>query len=91
VGNPKTAFEQSEDAALLRTQQPSMKEDAMSTETTGSSWGDRSDEWSKRIAAAHPMETGDHVTYIKAMEMVGNRHSKGALVELVNWLLKGQP
>jgi hypothetical protein len=49
------------------------------------------DEWSERIAAVHPTLTGDHATYAKAMEMVGNRHSKGALVELVNWLLLGEP
>jgi len=54
-------------------------------------WGDKDDEWSARIAAAHPLQTGDAATYGVAMEMVGNRHSKGALVELVNWLLKGQP
>jgi hypothetical protein len=54
-------------------------------------WGDRDDEWSARIAVAHPLRTGDDATYGVAMRMVGNRHSKGALVELVNWLLKGQP
>lgn len=56
------------------------------------SWSrDRDDEWTQRIADAHPLNTGDHDTYAIAMQMVGNRHSKGALVELVNWLLKGQP
>lgn len=54
-------------------------------------WGDKQDQWSDRIAAAHPMETGDNDTYAIAMLMVGNRHSKAAIVELVNWLLKGQP
>ena len=63
------------------------------TQTTGErdEDGDRIDQWSERIAAAHAIETGDHKTYAVAREMVGNRHSKGALVELVNWLLKGQP
>lgn len=50
--------------------------------------GDREDQWTDAIIAAHPMETGDHKTWEMAMEMVGNRHSKGSLVELVNWLLK---
>lgn len=59
--------------------------------SVGAAWGDKPDQWSDRIAAAHPMETGDHDTYGRAMEMVGNRHSKAALVELVNWLLKGHP
>lgn len=53
-------------------------------------WGDKTDQWSTRITAAHPMNSGDHDTYTVAMEMVGNRRSKAALVELVNWLLKGQ-
>lgn len=49
--------------------------------------GDKDDQWSERIRAVHPMNTDDHATYLTAMEMVGNRHSKAALVELVNWLL----
>jgi hypothetical protein len=55
---------------------------------TGTAWGDKDDEWTERINAAHPLKTGDNETYGIAMRMVGNRHSKGALVELVNWLLK---
>ncbi len=39
------------------------------------------------IAAAHPLETGRHDLYTKAMRLVGERHAKGDLVELVNWLL----
>jgi hypothetical protein len=54
-------------------------------------WTDKPDEWSDRISAAHSLKTGDHNTYRTALEMVSNRRSKGALVELVNWLLKGQP
>lgn len=60
-------------------------------EAAAPAWGDKADEWSTRITAAHPMETDDHDTYMVAMQMVGNRHSKAALVELVNWLLKGKP
>ncbi len=54
-------------------------------------WGDRRDEWSACIDKAHPMNSGAHDAYLKALEMVGNRHSKGALVSLVCWLLQGQP
>lgn len=39
------------------------------------------------ISAAHPMRTGRHELYGEAMRLVGARHSKGALVDLVNWLL----
>lgn len=51
-------------------------------------WQDTEDEWSDAINAAHPMCNGSHETYAIAMQMVGNRHSKAALVELVNWLLQ---
>lgn len=53
--------------------------------------GDRRDRWSERIDATHPMKNGDHKRYIIAMEMVGNRHTKHSLVELVNWLLQEVP
>lgn len=39
------------------------------------------------IAAAHPLETGNHALYGEAMRLVGAKHSKYALVDLVNWLL----
>jgi hypothetical protein len=54
-------------------------------------WEDRRDEWSDAISKAHPARDGkteqDHDRYGVAMRMVSNRHSKGALVALVNWLL----
>lgn len=50
-------------------------------------WADKPDQWQDAIAAAHPTKTGKHKSYAMAVEMVGNRRSKGALVELVNWLL----
>lgn len=50
-------------------------------------WEDQEDEWSKEIEEAHPVVSGSHDTYLKAMKMVENRHSKAALVDLVNWLL----
>ena len=39
------------------------------------------------INAAHPIRTGNHAAYAEATRMVGAKRSKGALVELVNWLL----
>lgn len=56
-------------------------------------WEDKGDEWSEAIDAAFPTRSGSHEQYAIAMKMVGNRYSKSALVELVNWLLvsKGKP
>lgn len=59
--------------------------------TARDQWGDRRDEWSARIDAAHPVCSGKHDAYMQAMDMVGNRHSKDELVNLVCWLLQGQP
>ncbi len=39
------------------------------------------------IKAAHPLRTGRHDLYAEAMRLVGERHGKGDLVEMVNWLL----
>lgn len=39
------------------------------------------------ISNAHPMRTGRHDLYEEAMRLVGAKYTKGALVELVNWLL----
>lgn len=39
------------------------------------------------ISAAHPLRSGRHDLYQEAMRLVGARHSKFALVELVTWLL----
>lgn len=40
------------------------------------------------ISAAFPTRSNDHETYGEAMRLVGARYSKGALVALVNWLLR---
>ena len=39
------------------------------------------------IRNAHPLRTGRHDIYKRAMDLVRPRHSKFALVDLVNWLL----
>ena len=50
-------------------------------------WADKRDQWSEAIDRAHPTLSGLHAEYMTAMQMVGNRHSKGAICKLVNWLL----
>ena len=57
------------------------------------SWDhDRRDQYSEAIDEAHPDRDDatdtDHERYGVAVEMVGNRYSKYAIVDLVNWLLK---
>jgi hypothetical protein len=49
---------------------------------------DTDDEHTEAILAAHPIKSGDWSHWNAALEMVGNRKSKGSLVMLVNWLLK---
>lgn len=39
------------------------------------------------IKAAFPTRSGKHEIYAEAMRLVGAKHSKNALVALVNWLL----
>lgn len=46
------------------------------------------DRWSHEIDDYHPIKTKAFDAHAKAMEMVGNRRSKGALVSLVCWLLQ---
>ena len=52
--------------------------------------GDKSLPEDDAIAAAHPLRTGRHDLYEKAHRLVSAKHSKGALVDLVNWLLHRQ-
>jgi len=54
---------------------------------TESDWDDYPLPEDKDIKAAHPLRTGRHDLYAEAMRLVGAKRSKGALVELVNWLL----
>lgn len=57
-------------------------------------WGDKPDQFSERVSAAHPVICTDddrHARYELAMEMIHSRHSKYALVDLVNWLLTKWP
>ena len=62
--------------------------DAVVTFLASAEWADTPDEWIDAIKAAHPAHGSEtHDTYGIAMRMVGNRHSKGQLVALVNWLL----
>lgn len=52
-----------------------------------SNWSDKPTADDAAINAAHPANSGNHKRYQIAMDMVGARHSKGALVEMTNWLL----
>lgn len=57
-------------------------------------WEDKPDQFSDRVKAAHPVMCDDadrHARYALAMEMIHSRHSKYALVDLVNWLLTKWP
>jgi len=47
----------------------------------------KKDEWTQPIHDAFPTRSGSHDEYAVAMQMIGSRRSKGALVALVNWLL----
>jgi len=49
--------------------------------------GDMAQPEDDSIRAAHPLRTGRHDLYAEAMRLVGAKHSKRALVDLVNWLL----
>lgn len=55
------------------------------------SWEDRRDAYSDAIDGAHPQahpdDDANHLRYAQALEMVGNRQTKYALVDLVHWLL----
>lgn len=58
------------------------------------SLSDKDDVYSEAIIAAHPTNSNKHddpmlwKRYTMAMDMIGNRHGKYALIDLVNWLLK---
>jgi hypothetical protein len=55
----------------------------------GGEWHDvKEDQWTPEIEAAHPLRSKNYKAYETALEMVGNRRSKGALVKLVCWLLQ---
>lgn len=57
-------------------------------------WYDKDDQFTARIKAVHPVMCKDddrHARYALAMEMIHSRHSKYALVDLVNWLLTKWP
>lgn len=50
-------------------------------------WTDTPDKWTDAIQEAFPTRSSSHDEYQDAQTMVGNRHAKGELVALVNWLL----
>lgn len=50
-------------------------------------WGDREDDLTDAIRANHPFRTKRFDIYERAQQLVSNRHSKAALIELVCYLL----
>lgn len=48
---------------------------------------DKEDALTPLIAESHPTKTKSYATYDKARSAVNNRHSKDALVNLVNYLM----
>jgi hypothetical protein len=56
-------------------------------DAVGRAWDDKDDDLSAAVLASHPVNSKRHDTYERAMDLVGNRHSKSALVALVNHLL----
>jgi hypothetical protein len=50
-------------------------------------WVDKPLPEDSAILKAHPMNGGRHDLYMEAMRLVGARHSKHGLVDLVSWLL----
>jgi hypothetical protein len=57
------------------------------TDAEATEWSDKPDDLTDQIKAAHPHHTRDFATYTRALEAVSNRHSKGELVNLVNFLM----
>lgn len=56
-------------------------------EQFGPAWGDKPLPEDAEIDKAHPISSGRHDLYMEAMRLVGARHSKAGLVNLVTWLL----
>lgn len=72
---------------LVRAMGARIKELEARIEDLEFSGSDVDDQYTHHIDRAHPMFSRDHQRYHRALEMVSNRHSKYALVDLVNWLL----
>lgn len=62
----------------------------LASQPDGGAWLDAPLPEDAEISAAHPMKTGRYDTWTEAMRLVGARHSKDALVSLVNWLLSAR-
>ena len=52
-----------------------------------SDWDDKPDDMTEEIERTHPFKVKDWARYQRAQELVSNRHSKGALIDLVAYLL----
>jgi hypothetical protein len=77
-----------EDSLVRQNEVPAQEASEQASCEQPVAWEDKEDEWSEAIAASHPLQTKSFVEYEAAMKMVGNRKSKGALVDLVCYLLQ---
>ena len=91
-GNPLTEQDRRNDAAITALQAAPARAELVAAPAAivqPTQWrDDKPDEWTPLIDASHPMNTGAHKAYATALEMVGNRRSKDALVQLVCWLIQ---
>lgn len=72
---------------MLRKNRPEGAVILLHTMVEDLTWSDGPLPEDEQIQAAHPVRSGDHETYAEARRLVGARHSKHALIDLVNWLL----
>lgn len=86
LGMELAALEAAADEQRARAKAAEAERDAERARALGP-WDDDADEWSDAIDAAFPTRSGSHAAYATALEMVGHRRTKGALLALVNWLL----
>ena len=75
------------DAAALITRQNERIERLTALTAAWAPDGDEPLPEDKEIDACHPLKSKDHAGYMEAMRLVGAKRSKGALVNLVHWLL----
>lgn len=72
---------------LIRAREAEYARDAAIRSVSFDNSDDRKDYLTQAIRDAHPVTTKNYKTYTQAQELVSNRYTKGALVNLVNYLL----
>ncbi len=89
VGNPMTSDPMRDLSAALTASQAETAAayEAGRADALSGPWEDKPDVLTAAVEAAHPHYTKDYKTYTEALDLVSNRHGKGALVGLVNYLM----